>query len=73
MILASKEGGRPDFTGVEDVLANKGTDVKIFNKPTTRPYRRMAVVLCNDKPDANVEQVKDKAVTLSKQIQVIQA
>lgn len=71
VVLASKEGKRPDFKGVETVLKNNRTDVKIFNKPTTRPYRRMAVVLCNDLPNGNVDAVKEKAVRLSKQIEVI--
>lgn len=68
VVLASKEGGRPKFNGVEEVLKNKNTDIRIFNKPSTRPYRRMAVVLCNDAPHADVIVVKDKAVRLAKQI-----
>lgn len=71
VVLASKEGGRPDFKGVEDVLKNEKTDVKVFNKPTTRPYRRMAVVVCNDATSANVNDVKEKAIKLAKQIEVI--
>lgn len=47
VVLANKEGNRPQFKGVEEVLAHPHTDLKIFNKPSTRPYRRMAVVLCN--------------------------
>lgn len=73
VVLASEEGARPDFKGVEDVMKNSHTDVKIFNKPTTRPYRRMAVVLCNDRPDGDVNAVKEKAIRLSKQIEVIHA
>ena len=68
VVLASKEGGRPVFSGLEEVLKNNNTDIRIFNKPSTRPYRRMAVVLCNDSLDADVTHVKNKAVRLSKQI-----
>lgn len=71
VVLASKEGARPDFKGIEEVLKNSHTDIKLFNKPTTRPYRRMAVVLCNDAPQGDVNAVKDKAVRLAKQIEVI--
>lgn len=71
VVLASKEGARPDFKGIDEVLKNSHTDVKLFNKPTTRPYRRMAVVLCNDVPNGNVTAVKEKAIRLSKQIEVI--
>lgn len=71
VVLASKDGLRPVFKGVELLLENKNTDIKLFNKPTTRPYRRMAVVLCNDLPSADVNKVKEKAVKLSKTIEVI--
>ncbi len=71
VVLASKEGKTPKYTGVENVLKNPHTDVKIFNKPTTRPYRRMAVVLCNDVVGANVDTVKEKAIRLSKQIEIL--
>lgn len=71
VVLASVEGGKCDYVGVAEVLKNNHTDVRIFNKPTTRPYRRMAVVLCNDKPDADVNAVKEKTMKLSKQMQII--
>ena len=70
VVLAAREGGRPGFNGVAEVLKNKNTDVKIFNKPATRPYRRMAVVLCNDAATADVNSVKEKAIMLAKQIEI---
>jgi phosphoribosylglycinamide formyltransferase 2 len=51
VVLASKEGTEPSFTGVEEALSQPGIDVRIFGKPTTRPYRRMAVALAKG-PDA---------------------
>lgn len=71
VVLASKEGARPEFKGIEKVLENTNTDVKVFGKPTTRPYRRMAVVLCNDATTSDVTKTKEKAIALSKQIEVI--
>ena len=71
VVLASQEGCRPDFTGIAEVLGNANTDVKVFNKPTTRPFRRMAVVLCNDALGADVLKTKEKAIALAKQITVI--
>jgi len=68
VVLAKKEGGRPNFFGIADVLKNDNTDVKIFNKPSTRPFRRMAVVLCSDHPGTNITKTKEKAVALAKQI-----
>lgn len=68
VVLAKKEGGRPNFFGIADVLQNDNTDVKIFNKPSTRPFRRMAVVLCSDHPGTDITKTKEKAVALAKQI-----
>lgn len=45
VVLADKEGAHPAFTGVAEALSEPGVDVRIFGKPTTRPYRRMAVAL----------------------------
>jgi phosphoribosylglycinamide formyltransferase 2 len=49
------------ITGVEKALAQKNTDVRIFGKPTTRPYRRMAVALVYDDVSANVDTLRKKA------------
>ena len=51
VVLAEGAGNNPTFTGVEDALSEPGVDVRIFGKPTTRPYRRMAVALAKG-PDA---------------------
>jgi phosphoribosylglycinamide formyltransferase 2 len=45
VVLATQEGSNPSFSGVQDALSEPGVDVRIFGKPTTRPYRRMAVAL----------------------------
>lgn len=45
VVLASKEGVAPIYTGVAEAMREPGTDIRIFGKPTTRPYRRMAVAL----------------------------
>ncbi len=68
VVLAKKEGGRPNFFGIADVLQNDNTDIKIFNKPSTRPFRRMAVVLCSDHLETDITKTKEKAVSLAKQI-----
>jgi phosphoribosylglycinamide formyltransferase 2 len=71
VVLAAEEGGSPDYDGIETVLKNKQTEVRVFNKPTTRPYRRMAVVVCYDSPNGNVDAVKQKAIDLAKEIKII--
>jgi phosphoribosylglycinamide formyltransferase 2 len=59
VVLADKEGSNPTFTGVEAALAEPGVDVRIFGKPTTRPYRRMAVALAKG-PNA-LQRARDAA------------
>lgn len=51
VVLATKEGRDPTFQGVDAALSERGIDVRIFGKPTARPYRRMAVALASG-PDA---------------------
>jgi phosphoribosylglycinamide formyltransferase 2 len=70
VVLASQNGSAKAYKGVEEVLNTEKTDVRIFNKPTTRPYRRMAVVLTYDKVGSDVNVVKQKAIDLAKKIQI---
>jgi phosphoribosylglycinamide formyltransferase 2 len=70
VVLAQENGRAPIYSGMEDVLNETKTDVRIFNKPTTRPYRRMAVVLTYDKIGSDVDKVKEKAIELSKRMAV---
>ena len=70
VVLASKEGTVKSYSGVDTVLGHEKTDVRIFNKPTTRPYRRMGVVLTYDHVGSDVNAVKQKAIDLAKQIEI---
>lgn len=47
VILADRDGEAPGYEGVFEALAVPGgeIDLRIFAKPTTRPYRRMGVAL----------------------------
>ena len=62
VVLSKSEGLRPIYKGVDDALSEKQTDLKIFGKPSIRPYRRMAVALAWDVIGSNVEKVKTKAI-----------
>lgn len=68
VILAEENGKTPVYIGVEDVLNEPQTDIRIFNKPTTRPYRRMAVALAYDKIGSDVTKVTEKAIRLAKMV-----
>ncbi len=47
VILADRDGTNVGYEGVDKALSQKHTDVRIFGKPTSRPYRRMGVALAN--------------------------
>ena len=70
VILADKEGSKPVFTGIEKVLSQPKTDIRLFGKPITRPYRRMGVVLTYDQLGSDVDMVKQRAIDLAKEISV---
>lgn len=71
VLLASEHSTSPGYEGIEGVLKTTNTDVKIFNKPDARPYRRMGVVLCNDDKSVSAEVVKDKAKALAGNIRIV--
>jgi phosphoribosylglycinamide formyltransferase 2 len=45
VILADRDSDAFAFEGQADAMASGDTDVRIFGKPVTRPYRRMGVAL----------------------------
>lgn len=70
VVLADKEGINPIYTGIEEVLKEPRSDIRIFGKPTTRPYRRMAVTLAYDTPDSDINTVKQKAINAARKVKV---
>lgn len=70
VILASEDSANPTFTGIEKVAALPKTDFRIFGKPTSRPYRRMGVVLSHDSLATAIEEIVERAKTTSKLITV---
>ncbi|HTL81211.1 MAG TPA: formate-dependent phosphoribosylglycinamide formyltransferase [Bacteroidia bacterium] len=69
VVLASKEGV-PEISGLEEALCEKNVDVKIFGKPVTRPYRRMAVALAWDVIGSDVKKIVEKAKSVAAKISV---
>jgi phosphoribosylglycinamide formyltransferase 2 len=69
VVLATEESNNePVFTGLEEAAQFKNTDFKIFGKPTTRPYRRMAVALAYG--DEDVKTLVEKAQAVAAKISV---
>ncbi len=61
VILANKTADIFTITGLEKALEQTKTDVRIFGKPTIRPYRRMAVALVYDNKNTDITQLRKKA------------
>lgn len=61
VILASENSNNPSYTGIETLASLPKTDFRIFGKPTSRPYRRMGVVLTYDTIDTEVNEVVEQA------------
>jgi phosphoribosylglycinamide formyltransferase 2 len=61
VILASENSNNPRFTGVENVACLPKTDFRLFGKPTSRPYRRMGVVLTHDTLETSIEEITERA------------
>lgn len=61
VILAAENSNHPTYSGIDTVAALPKTDFRIFGKPTSRPYRRMGVVLTSDTLDTSIEEVVERA------------
>ena len=58
VILADRDSETVSYSGLAEALTEEGTDVRIFGKPTSRPYRRMGVALATA---GDVEDARRKA------------
>jgi len=70
VILANKMADHFTITGIERALEENNIDVRVFGKPTTRPYRRMAVALSYDKTGADINELRKKAKAAADKISI---
>ena len=71
VILADKTSDHFSITGIEKALEQANTDVRIFGKPTTRPYRRMGVALAYDNVGADMDELRKKAKVAAECVGVV--
>lgn len=71
VILANENSTEFYIEGVENALSVAKTDIKIFGKPVTRTYRRMGVALAYDDLNADVQAVKEKAISAAKKVKIV--
>ena len=67
VILADRDSAALSYSGLAEALAEHGTDLRIFVKPTSRPYRRMGVALAMA---GDVEQAREKARNAAAQVRI---
>jgi len=69
VVLADRDSQTPPvFEGVEKAISEPGTDLRIFGKPSTRPFRRMAVALANAPLGTSTDEVRAKAKRVAGQV-----
>jgi phosphoribosylglycinamide formyltransferase 2 len=68
VVLADRQSQRVTYDGVEEAMRTPGVDVRVFGKPSTRPYRRMAVCLARD---GTLEGARAKAQEASETVRVV--
>jgi len=71
VISAAENSNNPSYSGIEKIAHLPKTDFRIFGKPTSRPYRRMGVVLVNDDLNTPIEKVVEKAKNAAGLVKVI--
>ena len=66
--IASKEA--PRYKGMENVVKEEDTYLRIFGKPFTKINRRMGVVLCYAPVGSDMDQLRNKAKEIASRVEV---
>jgi len=62
VILADRTSPRePEYHGIDQACREVGIDVRIFGKPTCRPYRRMGVTLASGTVATSIDELRERA------------
>lgn len=70
VILAEKHNINPTYQGLLELSSQPKSDFRIFGKPTSRPYRRMGVVLTYDKVGSDIDRLTQRAKDLASLVKV---
>lgn len=68
--LAPHAGKVPVIHGLAEAAAEPASDVRVFGKPTVRPYRRMAVAITHGEPGDDVTDLVARAKAIAAKITV---
>lgn len=70
VILAQEHSNTPSFEGIETIAAAPKSDFRIFGKPSSRPFRRMGVVVTYESLHGIVSEVTERAKALAQNVTV---
>lgn len=70
VLLATKDSNSPTFINIAAIASATKSDFRLFGKPSSRPYRRMGVVVTYDALGENIEDVTQKAKELASRVKV---
>jgi len=71
VILASDHSKNPTFEGINELAAAPKSDFRLFGKPSSRPYRRMGVIVTYDDIKGDVVAVTKRAKDLAQKVKVL--
>ncbi len=69
-ILTESFGNKPQISGLESIEDIPNTTVELFNKPITKPYRRMGIALSFSENTTEIEAVKASAKMAADQVKI---
>ena len=70
VILAKGHSDAPSLNRMEILASAPKADFRWFGKPSSRPFRRMGVVLTYSSLDGDVAEVTERAKRLASQVEV---
>ncbi len=70
VILAEKDSENPGFEGISEIASAPKSDFRLFGKPSSRPFRRMGVVVTYDNLAGNLSEVRTRANKIAEQVKV---
>jgi phosphoribosylglycinamide formyltransferase 2 len=70
VILAGKTAEHFSITGIGKALEQTQTEIRVFGKPTIKPYRRMGVALVYDRIEADMDTLRQKAKKAADQVRI---
>lgn len=71
VILANDYSNDPNFFGIEKLAAAPKSDFRLFGKPSSRPYRRMGVVVTYGNLDEDISEITERAKVLADKVKVL--